>query len=361
MMVIDTTNPEAVDEFKTKIDLMDYEQRKKGFYDVNDFAIIRSTDFLSEDHIIRSISKVPFVYNINNVAHSAIYSILRDKLSIDVYGDDEEYKKFLEMTYQYSPLSSQFRSTIHFTLNGLVSSHSKGSFDNQNFIIIDKLGNHLGKDDFRTIRMEDTFVYSEFPISDEAEILVNEDKYKKLLEQYPFLDSYNVVLFRGDEKLATEMYLASVGIVPEKIEQHSSEYTRRTELYQKYISSVTKELGITQEKHVYSKEYREDDEKNLLLWKIYDTKFYNELFDYFKIEENDKLKMIDFLTDLRIDNFDQKNILVDFINKVGLEKYQEFVLQYNQNINNAINMGIYPTNEEILESGSIEFKTKKTL
>ena len=34
--------------------------------------------------------------------------------------DKEDYKKLKEMANKYSPLSSQYRSTIHFTLNGLV-------------------------------------------------------------------------------------------------------------------------------------------------------------------------------------------------------------------------------------------------
>lgn len=101
-----------------------------------------------------------------------MYDILRDKYNIDVWNENEEYDKFKKMTYQYSPLSTQFRSTVHFTLNGLVSNHSKGPFDNKNFIVIDKLSKHLGIDDFRSIRMEETFVSGGFPISNESIILI---------------------------------------------------------------------------------------------------------------------------------------------------------------------------------------------
>lgn len=262
------------------------------------------------------------------------------------------------MLDQYSPLSTQFRSTVHFTLNGLVSNHSKGAFDNKNFIIIDKLNKHLGIDDFRSIRMEDTFISGEFPLSNEATILINESKYEQLLEAYPYLNTYNVVLFKGDEKVATEMFLASMNIVPEKIETHSAEYSRRAELYQKYFASVKEKYGVEEMKHYYSPEYAEDDQKNLILWQIYDTKFYSELFDYFALKNDEKEYMIGYLTSYKNGTDSKTEMLKNFIMHVGLEKYQKFVTDYNQNIRDAISQGIYPTNEEILATSRIEFKNK---
>lgn len=356
MQVIDATSPFLVDEFKMRKDDMDYEIRKRGYYYVNDFVLVRATDFLNSEHILQPISNVPFAININNVAHSAMYDILKDKYNIDVWNEDEAYEKFKKETYMYSPLSTQYRSTVHFTLNGLVSNHSKGSFDDRNFIVIDKLSNHLGIDDFRSIRMEDTFIKGNVPVSQDAIILINNEKYEKLLAKYPFLNTYNVVLFRGNEKLATEMLISSLNIVPEKIETHSAEYSRRTELYQKYFEEVKEKYGIEQMKHFYSPEYAEDDQKNLILWQIYDVKFYNELFDYFEINNEDKEKMISFLTSQVIDRDEQKEMLKKFIMGIGLEDYQKFVLSYNDKINNAILQGVYPTNEEILSSGCIELK-----
>ena len=362
MMLIDTTNPSVVYEFERKKDDLDYEKRKKGFYDVNDFVLIRATDFLNPEHTIKPISKIPFVVNTNNIAHSAIYNILKNKYNINLYSEDEEYENFKNLTYQYSPLSTQFRSTIHFTLNGLVSNHSKGSFNDKNFIIIDKLNNHLGTDDFRSIRMEDTFISGEVKISNEAIILINEAKYQKLIEEFPFLNTYNIVLFKGDEKLATEILLTHINIVPEKIETHSAGYSKRTELHKKYFHSVTEQYGIEEMKHFYSPEYAEDDQKNLTLWQIYDTNFYNELFDHFAIDKEEKEKMIIFLTSYKNDRDEQTKLLQKFIMSVGLENYQKFVINYNNNMRHLIAQGVFPTNEEILSVGFIELKSnKKTL
>ena len=164
------------------------------------------------------------------------------------------------MANKYSPLSSQYRSTIHFTLNGLVSNHSMGIFNNNNFIIIDRLDKHLGIDDFRSIRMEDTFVYGEFSISDSAIILIDAEKYPKLLKEYAWLDTYkNIVLFRGDEKKATQILLVQMGIIPENIGAHSADYTKRTPMQQEYFKNLKEKFGIEQVKHCYSKEYTADE------------------------------------------------------------------------------------------------------
>lgn len=366
MMLIDTTDPEMLYGFKKKKEELDYRQVKKGFYDVNDFALVRTTDFLNPEHILHPICKVPFVTYIGGVISQTIYDILKEKYYNDFNGDYEKYEEFTEMlaqfTKRYTPLSSQYRSTVHFTLNGLVASHSKGSFDNRNFIVIDKLSNHLGIDDFRSIRMEDSFVFGDFPISDEATVLIEESKYKQLIEKYPYLSTYNIVLFRGDEKLASEMFLALMNIVPEKIMTHSAEESNRSALYRKYFSLVTEKYGIVPEKHCHSPEYKADDQKSLILWKIYDTNFYNELFDYFFVEKEEKENMINYLTSSKNNNCDQVEMLKKFIIKVVVERYQEFVVSYNQRILDAISQGIYPTNEEILAAGCIKLKNnKKTL
>lgn len=362
MMLIDTNNPAVIKNYEIKKDDLDYKLRKKGFYDVNDFVLIRATDFLNQNHTIEPICKIPFVVHTNNVAHSAIQNILREKYNINFDSTEEKYKNFNNLTRQYSPLSTQYRSTTHYTLNGLVSNHSKGSFNDKNFIVIDKLNKHLGIDNFRSIRMEDSFIYGKVKISNEAIILINEDKYKQLIEDFPFLNTYNIVLFKGDEKLATEILLTHMNIVPEKISEHSAEESKRTPLHRNFLKGITNKYGIEQVKHVYSPEYSKDDEINVRLWQIYDTNFYNELFDHFGIEKEKKDKMIAFLTAEAIDREDKTKMLQNFIMNVGLEDYQKFVVEYNNNIRNLIAQEKFPTNEEILLTGSIKLKKdKKTL
>lgn len=357
MKIIDTNDYDTIEEFEIlKRDLEDelYIKRK---YDISDFALVRTTNFLEEDHVLKALCKIPFVINTNNVPFSTMHEILRNKYNINVY-DEIEDEKLRLLVGKYSPLSTQYRSTIHFTLNGLVSNHSMGIFNNNNFIIIDRLDKHLGIDDFRSIRMEDTFVYGEFSISDSAIILIDAEKYPKLLKEYVWLDTYkNIVLFRGDEKKATQILLVQMGIIPENIGAHSADYTKRTPMQQEYFKNLKEKFGIEQVKHCYSNEYIADDEKNLLLWEMYDNRFYNALFTHFNIDDVRKDQMLEYLLSYKYSRLQQQELLKNFIFEVGLENYQEFVLNYNKQILNEIANNNYPTNDEIIEKGFIFFKS----
>ncbi len=350
MITIDVKNEEEIYKLTKEVENKQEEQLNKE-YTINDFALIRTSNFLPEDHIIKPICDIPFVTNINNVAHSAIFKILKERDNINVY-DENEYEKFKELVNKYSPLSSQYRSTIHFTINGLVTSHGQGYFDDQDFIIIDKLNKHLGIDNIRCIRMEDTFISGNFNISNESIILINKEKYEKLKQKNYWLNKYNVVLYEGNEKLAVEKVLLEMGITPEKIEAHSSKYSERTNSYESYLDDISKKYNIEREPHFYSKEYQEDDEKNILLWQIYDRYFYNLLFEYFNVDADNSKNMIMYLTSNE-NRTKQEEAFEKFILSVGIDKYCDFVLKYNKNIVNLINQGLFPTNNEILDMNDI--------
>ena len=350
MITIDVKSEEEIYKLTKEVEKKQEEQLNKE-YTINDFALIRTSNFLPEDHIIKPICDIPFVTNINNVAHSAIFKILKERDNINVYNENE-YEKFKELVNKYSPLSSQYRSTIHFTINGLVTSHGQGYFDDQDFIIIDKLNKHLGIDNIRCIRMEDTFINGNFNISNESIILINKEKYEKLKQKNYWLNKYNVVLYEGNEKLAVEKVLLEMGITPEKIEAHSSKYSERTNSYESYLDDISKKYNIEREPHFYSKEYQEDDEKNILLWQIYDRHFYNLLFEYFNVDGDTSKNMIMYLTSNE-NRSKQEEVFEKFILNVGIDKYCDFVSKYNKNIVNLINQGLFPTNNEILDMNDI--------
>ena len=137
MKIIDTNDYHTIEEFEIlKRDLEDelYIKRK---YDISDFALVRTTNFLEEDHVLKALCKIPFVINTNNVPFSTMHEILRNKYNINVY-DEIEDEKLRLLVGKYSPLSTQYRSTIHFTLNGLVSNHSMGIFNNNNLGLYSK-------------------------------------------------------------------------------------------------------------------------------------------------------------------------------------------------------------------------------
>ena len=172
----------------------------------------------------------------------------------------------------------------------------------------------------------------------------------EIVKNNPWVEGLNnVVLFRGDEKIATQVVLTEMGIVPEKIEEHSAEYTDRSPLQREYFKRIKESFGIEQEKHVYSPEYAEDDEKNLKLWKIYDYHFYNLLFSTYSDENFPIKESIDYLLSDYNTRTEKVEYLEKFILEIGLENYQQFVLDYNRKIVDAIKNHLYPNNDTILE------------
>lgn len=337
-------------DLKERIAASRQEKEMKGKYGTNDFALVRTTDYLPENHILLPLSQIPFLTHTNNISSSVISKIFQKKYHLNPF-DDEDYEKLRKLVVQYSPLSSQYRSTIHFTLNGLVSSHSKGDFDNRNFIIIDKLAPHLGKEDFKTIRMEDTFIQGQFKISNEAIILINKEKYENLIKEHPWLSTYQIIIYSGNSKSAVESVLLDLGITPENIEEHGAEYTKRTPLYKSALNDIATTYGCSEEKHFYSKEYKDDDEKTLKIWNIFNKDFYEKLCSTFHIES--KEETINFLSSYNFDRRKQEEQLRILINQIGLEEYCEFVLSYNKALKDKVFVNKFPTNDELLNHGKI--------
>lgn len=67
--------------------------------------------------------------------------------------------------------------------------------------------------------------------------------------------------------------------------------------------------------------------------------------------------MLEYLLSCKYSRLQQQELLKNFIFEIGLENYQEFVLNYNKQILNEIANNNYPTNDEIIEKGFIFFKS----
>ena len=333
------------------IDTEEYIEKEYAIkeYTEEDFMLVRTTDYLSEDHILRPLCDIPFVTNINSVAYSALFNILREKNNINVF-NEEECEKLQRLAKENSPLSSQYRSTVHFTLNGLVTSHEKGNFDNLNFKIIDRLNKHLGKENFISIRMEDTFIQGEVKLSDDSIILIDESKYNDLKSKYPYIDTYNVILYKGDEKKAVEMILQENNIIPEQIQQHSQKETDRSSYIREELDIISKKYSIGQEKHCNTEIYKEDDEKNIELWNIYDKYFYERLFSNFGIVD-DKAK--EFLLDSKTERTNKIELFKEIILEIGLDDYMSYVKEYNKELKEKVDNKVFPNNKKILEDNDI--------
>ena len=344
-----------------KLENLIYEKRAKGYYEADDIALVRDTDYLPFDGCIPSISNVPFVCKCNLLAHSALASILykEDEKLKQITKDIEEnsasqelFMKSLELREKremeigeeikkFTPYSSQYRSTVHFCLNGIVSSHQMGTF-NGKYVIIEPFSEHYKDSNIEAVRPEDTYFKEKLMLSDKAKILVNKKDYEEIIN-FPGAYKYNIVFYEGSKKDAVNRELIKMGIVPEKVETHNIAKSKTSD----FISKFIEDNGYEREKHCFSSSYKEDDDKSLILWPIYEKEFFKFL-DLYVDDVDVHEKLNEFIENYYSDKFSAVDIMVSIIKEIGLEKYKYIVSEFNSTILEKVKDGTLPTNNEIL-------------
>lgn len=349
MLIINTNNEEQLYEYEIKRKQLIEDKLAKGSYSIDDVRLVRTTNFIETEHVVHPICNVPFLTHINNIINVAVTSLEDEIEHIDFYQDMERYMERKEKITKKLPLSTQYRSTVHFTLNGLVQSHSKGNFDNQNFIIIDNLAHHLASNHILSFRAEDTYMNGDVSLSPQSVVLVRKDKYEELLTQFPMLKNYNIVLFEGDETKAVEMFLTTQGIVSEKIGEHGFDLESKTGgLLGDLLVILSKVNNIESVPHNLSESYKDDDIKSLVLWEYYDNLFYTFLLAKLNYDDSEKNILLEKLNSLDPFNDNDVMFLKDFIKKIGLDNFYQICSEFNAMLKNKIENNNFPTNSELI-------------
>jgi len=280
-------------------------------------------------------------------------------------------QNFIRLAYEYQLEESvleqletyvpHYRSTIHFTENGLVSSHSYGNFENRDFIILEPLVEQLGKSDIKNFAGQDTFVQGKVVLSERSIIIIRKDRYEQLKQLYPEIEEYNIVLFNGldenfrklylqeneedifaqfksnDERAIVEQVLLDLGYTPELIGTHYITESPSS----KNIRVVNKQLAekynvVAEGKHHHSEEYQEDIKINCLLINIFDKL----LFDFI-IRKHDFNSNIFMEKTMR----EKAYTLVDLI---GLEEVIKDIESFNSTIESMKQLNLFPKSNEII-------------
>lgn len=346
-MLIDTTDSRQLREFEILKEQLIREKLQKGEYVASDIALVRVTSYLPINGFIPAISNVPFVERMNDISHSAIDQVLEEQ------GLNWNERK--DLVKSLTPLSTQYRSSVHFCLNGVVSSHMQGNFDGNPFVIIEPFKSHENDENILAVRGEDTYFKDGVKLSSEALILVDEKYAQKCLNLN--IDSKQIVFYKGNQKQAVDIALTKIGIVPEIIGKDYILDSPTSSMIEGFISKKE----YPRDKHCYSENYAKDDEKTIILWQKYAESFYTYLYN--SIYENivDKGEEIGYLT--KASCFDTKaiNILVNIIKTIGIENYETIINNYNKSIIEQIELGQYPNNNDILMGASLNITSNKTL
>ena len=239
------------------------ENKSKREYDINDCVLIRTTDVFPKDKIVET----PLNGNAYDFGSSVIF---REAVihNVQKMYPDVMSKEYDEALKDYKIFFDIPRSTIHFTINGLVSSHMYGNFDDRPYIIIEPLKYHVEDPSLKGLRVEDTYFNSDINLSDESILMIPKSFFESNKDNLEFLESlkgFNVVVFDGNDKQAVDFVIRSFGYNAFDINNHGyrdaffsdNDETRMIEFVRGYAT----EHEIPQDRHCYSEEYKEDNQR----------------------------------------------------------------------------------------------------
>ena len=164
-----------------------------------------------------------------------------------------------------------------------------------------------------------------------------------------------IVTYRGDQKVATEYVLMNLlGVVPELIGKDYPRDSKTTPLLRSFID----EHHYPQDKHCFSDSYRQDDEKNTVLWHRYAEDFYTYLYDKLGDGQDHKKEIAQLINGSWINDNDCA-VFKKIVDTMGVEAYHQAVTEYNQEIQAKIDQGIYPTNKAIMNGAPLGIASEK--
>lgn len=339
--------------------------------DINNIALVRATNVIPVDGIVRPISEVPYLRKEKSTEFfAAMHDLLRRKgllKEVDWSKPDEidkiskENNQILE---QYMPYNSDYNSMVLWSLNGLVPDDMNNIFSDKTCAIIDGLAEQIEQSEIVSLVPTDTAIKGNVNLSKRASILINTDRYETLSqeekEQLAKLN-LNVTIFSGDLKDAVNEILILEGRYTAEtlslarnddgyINSNTSDEVRKT------ISAIANERNIAQVLHwnVITGQNDELDklenvkdnfENGCIVKDFYQKAFFEYLFSRMDIDNGTKDCVFYFP-----DSSKYMEDLCDEISRIGIDKYKSLVDEYNKSLEKLRETKKLPTPQEIVNS-----------
>ena len=347
-MVIDTNDKKSLDEYEEKLRLLISEKKERAQYESSDIVLVKVFECLPNNSLIYASCNVPFLTIIDDLSSKVVFDILKEneqKISGNAFLDNEKLEELLKKSKDYSPLSTIYNSTVSFTLNGISS--DKGSI-----VVVEPFKHHDDDNNILAVRADETFFRNGIALSEDSVLLLPVEYKDKIYDI-----NINCVFYNGNRDVALNMYLVSIGIIPEKIVESHIEESETSQLLYQFIA----EKKYRTERYYYHPLYAIDDERSHELWKYYDEKFYTYLFR--KIYPvGTHLNDFEVLKNARnVGLFYDKaySILKNIVFSLGLSEYKKIVEQYNNQLSEELSRGEYPTNNEILGLKPVDIEIRR--
>lgn len=338
---------------------------------INNIALVRVTDAIPFDGIVRPISEVPYLNKERGSAFSyAMFNLLRSKgilKNVDWSKPDEVEKINKEndrIFKEYMPYNSEYNSMVLWSLNGLVPDDINNKFSDKTCVIIDGLAEQIESSSVISLVPTDTAIVGNVKLSENATILISQDRYEELSqEEKEKLGklNLNINIFNGDLKENVDNELLKSGrYTAETLSLRREDYgyinSDTSDEVRETIENIAEEKELAQVLH-FNILTGQNDEKDKL--KSVKDEFENGL----KVNEFYKRTFLEYLfSEMDIDSrvksdaryLPESDVYMEAlcaeIDKLGIDKYKEVVSKYNTLLEELRENGKLPTPQAIVNS-----------
>ncbi len=325
--------------------------------DINNIALVRATNVIPFDGIVKPLSNVPYLCKNTGLSFSSKMSSLLRELRIIPPMDqtrvfEDGYFENMailssKILKEYLPYVSDYNSMVLFSLNGICPDDNEHGFANNIFsnkkvAIIEPLSCHINE----TISLvpTDTAIKGDVVLSSEAIVLIEDNLYDSLSDEEKLIISNNnftIKLFAGSLKDAIREALQNSGkYIPEVLSLSASTTggimpSETSEMQKECINSIAEAYGIPQIKFF---DLITSRDSTMPKYDEVCDEFNNGLIvqDYFMVMFLEELLVFLNASKDMIDNV-SKNIdneffllkIIDLIKENGIENYKRFLDDYN--------------------------------
>ncbi len=313
-------------------------------YSIDDCVLIRKTSIFPKNHIVQTpVHGMAYDFGKSEYLGDAIGDVIREMCPP---GDSE---KFLEEFRKYYVYFETYRSSIHFTINGVVANSLYGEFDYP-YAIIEPLKYHINDEQLKTLRVEDTYFDDDIELSEDAIILVPEDKAMELDEEYDF-SKYTVRTYNGEIGEAIKEVLEEKGYDFFTCNDHGYVHgwdtgTKDAEMYD-YISELAGEKGIPQKEHFYSELNHEDIRRRIEAAEVTDLLHLQMVLDSGLVSEEVKDEIIRLLPEKEYHKLRMKELMRKVVDEVGLDKLFLITQEFNKQMVEERNSSLAKRKQEV--------------
>ncbi len=342
---------------------------------IENIALVRTTDIIPVDGIVRPLSNERYLCKFLGGEFQNAISDLLTNLNIlpqqdysKVFTDEDYYDNYIkecaDITKEYIPYLSNYNSIVLFSLNGICPDDMEHGFGNNTFsnkkcAIIEPLKYHI--DDVISLVTTDTCIKGDVLLSDEAIILIERQTFNNLSdEQKNKLSELNIKLFDGSLKEKIKNVLLESGkYTAENLSLSQSDgginQSQTSELIKKCINDIIKEYNLSKLKYFNLLLAKNDEEvpkydlvkdeyfNSVKVYEFYLENFLTQLLDFINAPSNVKLSL-----HRNLHNKKYMDLIASLINDFGIQKYKNFVDNYNKNLELQKSNGSLLTPEEIV-------------